>query len=160
MVDAPIARGGLTMLFMQPVVMNDAHVDRATPAEVRQAEPHAAEEQPSWTTWAQDSMGGRSPFGPNAPDTNNLTPRPTPASPPSSTVEPPAPVDVNPDDPAATTPGQTDAGPPGTETGRPGGVPSSDTSGSTTAPGTGGMAGTEGHEASLPGVSSGASNTQ
>jgi hypothetical protein len=154
------------MLFIQPVVMNDAHTDRATPAEVRQAEPRTAEEQPNWTAWAQDSMGGRSPFGPNAPDTNNLTPRPTPASPPSSTVAPPAPVDVNPDDPAATAPRQqTDAGPPGTETGRPGGVPSSDTSGSTTTPvttpGTGGVTGTsEPREPRLPGASSGASNTQ
>ena len=193
------------MLFMQPVVVNDAQADRATAAEVRQAEPRAAEEQGTWTGWAemmlaQDSMGGRSPFGPNAPDTNNLTPRPTPASPPASTVEPPAtPAAANPEDSAATVPGQqTDAGPPGAETGRPGGVPSSDNSGSDNsgalAPlGTGGavrVSGTGGtsgagrpapeaswgtppnpyqpssstfpgaREATLPGSSSGASNTQ
>ena len=197
------------MLFMQPVVVNDAQVERATPAEVRQAEPRAAEEQLTWTAWAettvaQDSMGGRSPFGPNAPDTNNLTPRPTPASPPAQTVEPPAaPASVNPDDSAATSPGQqTDAGPPGTESGRPGGVPSSDTTvsppargpggatvGAPLTAGTGGMAGSSGsassgpalepsqgtppnpyepssstypgaREASLPGSSSGASNSQ
>ena len=69
------------MLFMQPVVVNDAHaLDRATPAEVRLAEPRAAEEPPTWTGWAgtmlaQSGMDSRSPFGPNAPDTNNLTPR-------------------------------------------------------------------------------------
>ena len=115
------------MLFTQPVVVNDAQaLDRATPAEVRLAEPRAAEEPPTWTGWAgtmlaQSGMDSRSPFGPNAPDTNNLTPRPTPASPPSATVAPPAapnaakPTDAprNTDTPPAQAPGQTDASPPG-----------------------------------------------
>ena len=101
------------MLFMQPVVVNDAHaLDRAVPAEVRLAQPRAL---------AQNLMDQRSPFGANAPDTNNLTPRPTPARPPSATVPPPAtpnaahPTDSpsNTDTPPAQAPGQTDAGPPG-----------------------------------------------
>ena len=68
------------MLFMQPVVVNDAHApDRATPAEVRLAEPRAAEAPPAWTGWAgtmlaQSGMDSRSPFGPNAVDHNDLTP--------------------------------------------------------------------------------------
>lgn len=195
------------MLFMQAVVVNDAHeVERATPAEVRLAEPRAAQEQaqeqPTWTDWtgtmlAQAPMDSRSPFGANAPDTNNLTPRPTPANPPAAAVTPPAtPVDSR---GAAVSPQQTDAGPPVTatpptepSTATPTTVPSTATPGSTTpgsmaqpTPGAGSTNGTapnttaappatsapnvnrpspgSGMGASggtLPGQSSGASNTQ
>lgn len=190
------------MLFMQAVVVNDAHeVERATPAEVRLAEPRAAQEQaqeqPTWTDWtgtmlAQAPMDSRSPFGANAPDTNNLTPRPTPANPPAAAVTPPAtPVDSR---GAAVSPQQTDAGPPVTatpptepSTATPTTVPSTATPGSMAqpTPGAGSTNGTapnttaappatsapnvnrpspgSGMGASggtLPGQSSGASNTQ
>ena len=84
------------MLFMQPVVVNDAQaLDRATPAEVRLAEPRAAEEPPTWTGWAgtmlaQSGMDSRSPFGPNAVDHNDITPPPARPHRPGDTVAPPA----------------------------------------------------------------------
>ena len=80
------------MLFMQPVVVNDAAaVERALPAEVRMAEPRAAEQQPPWTgaLFAQSSLDSRSPFGANATDRNDVTPpAPAPHN-PTDTVTPP-----------------------------------------------------------------------
>ena len=65
------------MLFLQPVVVDDAcAADRSAPAEVRIAE-RASYERMTWTgtTLAQNGpMDGRSPFGPNAPGANDLTP--------------------------------------------------------------------------------------
>jgi len=117
------------MLFMQPVVVNDAHaMDRATAAEVRLAQPSAArgEEPPSWSGWAdtmlaQSGMDSRSPFGPNAVDHNDATPAPSAPHQPGDTVAPPAaPNAAKPADSAsgapsqpAQAPGQTDAAPPG-----------------------------------------------
>src|SRR5512147_370988 len=117
------------MLFMQPVVVNDAHaMDRATAAEVRLAQPSAVrgEEQPSWSGWAdttlaQGGMDSRSPFGPNAVDHNDLTPPASAPHQPGDTVAPPAapnaakPADSPGDSPnqPAQAPGQTDAAPPG-----------------------------------------------
>jgi hypothetical protein len=129
------------MLFTQPVVVNDAHgLDRATPAEVRLAEPRAAEKPPTWTGWAgtmlaQSGMDSRSPFGPNAVDHNDLTPPPSAPHQPGDTVAPPAaPHAAKATDEAGTTstppkgkPGQTDAGPPGATTPTPVTAPSTAT---------------------------------
>src|SRR3954470_4912042 len=134
------------MLFMQPVLVNDAQaLDRTTPAEVRLAEPQAAEEQPGWTGWtdttlAQAGMDSRSPFGPNAVDHNDLTPPGTAPHRPGDTVAPPTgPNAARPTDsssntriPPAQAPGQTDAGPPGasgTTTATPATTPSTSTPG-------------------------------
>jgi hypothetical protein len=114
------------MLFMQPVLVNDGHaLDRAIAAEVRLAEPQAAEGQPTWTGWsgttlAQSGMDSRSPFGPNAVDHNDLTPPGTAPHRPGDTVAPPTTPNAHPTDSSSNTrippeqaPGQTDAGPPG-----------------------------------------------
>ena len=65
------------MLFLQPVVVDDAlAADRSAPAEVRMAE-RPAYARMTWAgaTLAQNGpMDGRSPFGPNAPGANDLTP--------------------------------------------------------------------------------------
>ena len=72
------------MVFLQPVVMNDAHAaDRSPAAEVRVVDRRALE-QPVWSAepvWmrpllAQGGMDQRSPFGNNAPTSNQLTPTP------------------------------------------------------------------------------------
>ena len=186
------------MLFMQPVLVNDAHaLDRTTPAEVRLAEPQAAEDQPTWTGWtgptlAQSGMDSRSPFGPNAVDHNDLTPPGTAPHHPGDTVAPPAgPNAARPTDsssntriPPAQAPGQTDAGPPGASgtttatpattpsTGTPATVPSTATPAPVTTPGAGSASGTTATPpasttatpgttgGTLPGGSSGASNTR
>lgn len=165
------------MLFMQPVVVNDAHaMDRATAAEVRLAQPSAAqaEEQPSWSSWAdtmlaQAGMDSRSPFGPNAVDHNDLTPPPSAPHQPGDTVAPPAapsaakPAD-SPNQPAQA-PGQTDAAPPGASgtttatpetppsTATPATVPSTATPGApapVTTPGAGSTSGTTPPDATTP----------
>ena len=138
------------MVFLQPVVMNDAHAaDRSPAAEVRVVD-RGALEQPVWQGWqagtgpvlAQQGMDQRSPFGNNAPTSNQLTPTPRMvnpnatdnsgqvADPMSTTKIPPA-------------QGQPDAGPPppSSATSAPPGEPSSTTTGpvpGTTAPGTAG----------------------
>lgn len=89
------------MLFLQPVVVNDASAaDRTPPAEVRVAEERAPDQPPSWSGWsdsvlAQSSLDSRSPFGANATDRNDVTP-PAPHT-PTDTVTPP------------TTPGKPDS---------------------------------------------------
>jgi hypothetical protein len=76
------------MVFLQPVVVNDAqHADQKTPAaEVRVIDRHALE-QPVWTgpMLAQGAMDQRSPFGNNAPASNELTPRPRMVNPSDNT---------------------------------------------------------------------------
>src|SRR3954452_13624746 len=152
------------MVFMQPVAVNDAHaLDRTTPAEVRLAEPRAAQDAPTWTGWsatfvAQAGMDSRSPFGPNAVDHNDLTPPGTAPHRPGDTVAPPTgPNAARPTDSSSNTrippAGQTDAGPPGASgtttatpattpsTGTPGTTPSTATPGVTT-PGAGSTSGT------------------
>ena len=78
------------MLFLQPVVVSDAHAaDRTPAAEVRPAERRAHESpvwQPAWgALLAQSSMDQRSPFGANAPDNNDVTPQRMPAHQPDDT---------------------------------------------------------------------------
>jgi hypothetical protein len=71
------------MVFLQPVVVNDAQAANQTPAaEVRVIDRRALE-QPAWPApmLAQAGMDQRSPFGNNAPTSNELTPKPTPANP-------------------------------------------------------------------------------
>jgi hypothetical protein len=100
------------MLFMQPVVVNDAPVaDRALAAEVRIVERRALE-QPRWngTMLAQGPMDQRSPFGNNAPDMNDLTPTPRMVNPPTSAQTAPADSMSNTKIPPPQ--GQPDAGPP------------------------------------------------
>src|SRR6476661_3263099 len=76
------------MLFVQPVVVNDA-AQRPVAAEVRVAE--CPTDQPEWTgpMLAQGPTDQRSPFGAGAPDKNDVTPPPSfvPPNPPSD--EPP-----------------------------------------------------------------------
>jgi hypothetical protein len=206
------------MLFLQPVVVDDARLmDRSAPAEVRIAE--RAQAQPGWTgeALAQSSMDQRSPFGNNAPTSNDLTPdfvplnRPGnqigvdqpgggPIRPPADSMSntripppsgrpdagPPPPggtTTVNPDRatdvaaPATATPGTTPTtATPGTTptTATPGTTPSTSTPGAGAAPGTtirmpnttpappAGGSSTFGPPAgaTMPGVSSGASNTR
>src|SRR4051812_6832278 len=182
------------MLFMQPVLVNDAQaLDRTTPAEVRLAEPQAAENQPVWTgctgtTLAQSGMASSSPFGPNAVDHNDLTPPGTAPHRPGDTVAPPTgPNAARPTDSSSNTrippAGQTDAGPPGasgTTTATPATTPSTGTPGTTPTTATpvttpGGAGSASGTTATppasttatpsatggtLPGGSSGASNTR
>jgi hypothetical protein len=76
------------MVFLQPVVVNDAQAaDQNTPAaEVRVVDRRALE-QPVWTgpMLAQGAMDQRSPFGNNAPASNELTPRPRMVNPSDNT---------------------------------------------------------------------------
>ncbi len=171
------------MLFFQPVVVHDASAaDRSPPAEVRVAEERAPEQE-VWSDWtrtmlAQSSLDNRSPFGANAVDRNDVTPpAPAPHN-PTDTITPPsdemnnAPGSTTPADSAGNTkipppektatPNQPDAGPP---------PPAS-----TTTPGTGNAGGTTStpeptyqpssstfpgaREGTLPGGSSGASNSR
>ena len=144
------------MVFLQPVVMNDAHAaDRSPAAEVRVVDRQAFE-QPVWHGWqvgtglmlAQQGLDQRSPFGNNAPTSNQLTPTPRMVNPnptdnsgagqvsdPMSTTKippaqgqpdagPPPPSSVNSatpgePSPASPTPGATGATAPGTAAGTP-----------------------------------------
>ena len=165
------------MLFMQPVVVNDAAaVERAVPAEVRMAEPRAAEQQAPWNgaLFAQSSLDSRSPFGANATDRNDVAPpAPAPHTPTDAVAPPRAPNGAlkpastpNPDVPSPQMSGQTDAGPPVAAT------PPSTVTPDTAAPGsasigggTGASTGTQGPSkpnpsTTLPGGSSGASNSR
>ncbi len=127
------------MLFLQPVVVDDAlAADRSAPAEVRIAE-RASYERMTWTgtTLAQNGpMDGRSPFGPNAPGANDLTPdRPLVNPNAGPMASSPTAAPASPSDPSSTTKippmRAPDAGPPpGTTTTNP------DTTTDTAAPGT------------------------
>jgi len=122
------------MVFLQPVVVNDAHAaDQSPAAEVRVVDRRTLE-PPAWTgpMLAQGAMDQRSPFGNNAPTSNELTPRPRPASPTDNQAQVADPMSTTKIPPA---PGQADAGPPppssGTSTATPGTEPSTATPGST-----------------------------
>ena len=98
------------MVFLQPVVVNDAQAADQTPAAEVRVIDRSALEQPTWPApmLAQAGMDQRSPFGNNAPTSNELTPKPTPANPANS---------AGVADPGSTTKippaqGQPDAGPP------------------------------------------------
>jgi len=80
------------MLFLQPVVVNDA-AQRPVAAEVRMAERQA--DQPEWTglMLAQGPTDQRSPFGAGAPDKNDLRPPPT-FVPPNPPADEPTPADT------------------------------------------------------------------
>ena len=127
------------MLFLQPVVVDDARAaDRSAPAEVRIAE-RPAHARMTWTgaTLAQNGpMDGRSPFGPNAPGANDLTPdRPLVNQHAGPMESSPTAAPASPSDPASTTKippvRAPDSGPPpGTTTTNP------DTTTDTVAPGT------------------------
>src|SRR3954447_15537364 len=73
------------MLFLQPVVVNDVQAANQTPAAEVSVIDRSAIEQPTWpgpaSMLAQAGMDQRSPFGNNAPTSNELTPKPTPVNP-------------------------------------------------------------------------------
>jgi hypothetical protein len=201
------------MVFLQPVVVNDAQAadQKTLAAEVRVIDRHALE-QPVWTgpMLAQGAMDQRSPFGNNAPASNELTPRPRMvnpsdnntqsgftatgsgagqvADPMSTTKIPPAAgqPDAGPPPPSAgtaTTPGGTTAEPnpvgpaPNPTTTMPDTTPAQPTTGTTPGSGAGAAppsipdsrsipavpaqpGGAPPPSATLPGASSGASNTR
>jgi len=98
------------MLFLQPVVVNDA-AQRPVAAEVRVAERPA--QPPEWTgpMLAQAPSDQRSPFGTGAPDKNDVTPSPVLVPPPNPSSDEPTPADpMNKKIPPA--PNRPDAGPP------------------------------------------------
>jgi hypothetical protein len=99
------------MLFLQPVVVNDAHAaDQSPAAEVRVVDRRTLE-PPAWpgAILAQSSVDQRSPFGNNAPTSNELTPRPRMVNPDPGTGQPADPMSTTKIPPAQ---GQPDAGPP------------------------------------------------
>src|SRR5512134_3771665 len=94
------------MLLLQPVVVDDAlAADRSAPAEVRIAE-RPAHARMTWAgaTLAQNGpMDGRSPFGPNAPGANDLTPDRPLVNPDIGPMESPPAAPASPADPSSTT---------------------------------------------------------